>query len=180
MTDQVWGQFPAPGAVRFERLLPGPIERVWSYLADSDLRGQWLAPGLLESRAGGSLELSFRHSELSPQHEDPPEGREGDGTRKVLRCEVLEIDPPHRLCFTWGAEAGASVVLFELTPVGADVRLLITQSGLSPEHRVGVSNGWHTHLAILEDRANGRVPAAFWAIWKTLGGAYAERSQLQP
>ena len=32
-------------AVRFERLLPGPIERVWSYLTDSEKRGKWLASG---------------------------------------------------------------------------------------------------------------------------------------
>ena len=28
--------------VRFERLLPGPIERVWEYLTDGDKRATWL------------------------------------------------------------------------------------------------------------------------------------------
>jgi hypothetical protein len=30
-------------AVRFERLLPGPIERVWDYLTKPDLQKTWLA-----------------------------------------------------------------------------------------------------------------------------------------
>ena len=29
--------------VRFERLLPGPIERVWEYLTKPDLQRAWLA-----------------------------------------------------------------------------------------------------------------------------------------
>jgi hypothetical protein len=29
--------------VRFERLLPGPIERVWDHLTDPDLRQTWMA-----------------------------------------------------------------------------------------------------------------------------------------
>ena len=31
--------------VRFERLLPGPIERVWQYLTDGDKRAKWLCGG---------------------------------------------------------------------------------------------------------------------------------------
>ena len=77
MTRESWGQFPAPGTVRFERRLPGPIERVWSYFADSELRGQWLAPGPLQARVGGTLELGFKHSELSPEPYDAPDGRGG-------------------------------------------------------------------------------------------------------
>ena len=35
----------APNTVRIQRLLPGPMERVWAYLTDSELRRQWLAAG---------------------------------------------------------------------------------------------------------------------------------------
>ena len=38
----------APGTVRIERLLPGPIGRIWSYLTESDKRSQWLAAGNME------------------------------------------------------------------------------------------------------------------------------------
>ena len=30
-------------ALRFERLLPGPIERVWAYLTESEMRAKWLS-----------------------------------------------------------------------------------------------------------------------------------------
>jgi uncharacterized protein YndB with AHSA1/START domain len=35
-------------AVRFERLLPGPIERVWDYLTKPDLQRTWLAESATE------------------------------------------------------------------------------------------------------------------------------------
>ena len=38
-----YGELIEPATVRIERMLPGPIERVWDYLTDSDLRAQWLA-----------------------------------------------------------------------------------------------------------------------------------------
>ena len=31
--------------VRFERDLAGPIERVWAYLTESDLKATWIGPG---------------------------------------------------------------------------------------------------------------------------------------
>ena len=33
------------GDIRFERLLPGPIETVWEFLVDGRKRGEWLAQG---------------------------------------------------------------------------------------------------------------------------------------
>ena len=29
-------QFPAPGEIRIMRTLPGPIERIWTYLTDPE------------------------------------------------------------------------------------------------------------------------------------------------
>ena len=37
-----YGELLDESTVRFERLLPGPIDRVWSYLTKSDKRAQWL------------------------------------------------------------------------------------------------------------------------------------------
>ena len=42
-----YGTITEAGAIRFERLLPGPIERVWAYLTDppsagpGSRRGRW-------------------------------------------------------------------------------------------------------------------------------------------
>ena len=39
-----YGIVTEAGAVRFERLLPGPIERVWAYLTDPDKRASGSRP----------------------------------------------------------------------------------------------------------------------------------------
>jgi len=38
--------------VRLERLLPGPIERVWAYLTEADKRATWFAGGMFDLRVG--------------------------------------------------------------------------------------------------------------------------------
>ena len=53
-----FGKLVNPHTVVFERLLPGPIERVWAYLTESDLRRQWLAAGEMEMKVGTPVELT--------------------------------------------------------------------------------------------------------------------------
>jgi uncharacterized protein YndB with AHSA1/START domain len=60
-----FGTFTKPGTVRLERLLPGPIERIWAYLTEPDKRAVWLAGGPMELRVGGRVELQFHHADLS-------------------------------------------------------------------------------------------------------------------
>ena len=43
-----YGTLIEPATLKIQRLLPGPIERVWAYLTESDLRRQWLAAGPME------------------------------------------------------------------------------------------------------------------------------------
>lgn len=56
-----------------ERMLPGPIGRVWEYLTDADKREQWLATGEMDLRVGGKVELVFNHDNITPYDEKPPE-----------------------------------------------------------------------------------------------------------
>ena len=53
-----------PSTVRLERLLPGPVERVWAYLVESDKRATWLAAGEFDLRVGGKIELIFDNDKL--------------------------------------------------------------------------------------------------------------------
>ena len=48
-----YGAQTAPDTIEIQRLLPGPIERVWAYLTESDLRRRWLAAGEMGLQAGG-------------------------------------------------------------------------------------------------------------------------------
>lgn len=161
------GTFTGPGTLRFERLLPGPIERVWAYLTESDKKGLWLASGDIEPRVGGLVELKFRHSELSNTDDPIPEKYKHmeDGT--FFTGRVTEWEPPRLLSYTWGEPTGEeSLVTFTLKPKGENVLLVLTHRRLGddPTILISVSSGWHTHLGILTDRLNGNEPQGFWSV----------------
>jgi len=166
-----------PWAIRFERVLPGPIERVWAYLTEPEKRGKWFASGPMELRAGGRVELHFKHSDLSPRAEPAPDRYkqyEGGHTSygRVTRCE-----PPRLLSFMWGEEVGDdSEVTFELTPHGEDVLLVLTHRRLgNRETMTSVASGWHTHLGVLVDHLNGREPRPFWSTLAQIEAEYEKR-----
>jgi len=147
-----------PGTFRLERLLPGPIERVWSYLIDPAMRQLWFADGPLDLRIGGALQLQFRFADLTA--EPLPRGQEAECTLigTVTRCE-----PPNVLSYTWGSGANASEVTFELTPRGAEVLLVVTHTKLADiQTMIRVASGWHAHLAILIGVLGGPRGAPFW------------------
>jgi len=158
-----YGVATGPGTVRLERVLPGPIERVWAYLTEPEKRGKWLASGAMELRVGGQVELVFNHSELSGEKTPPDEYKKYESCSfshgRVTRCE-----PPRLLSYTWGDAPGEkSEVTFELSASGKDVRLIVTHRWLRDRgEMVGVASGWHSHLGILDDQLNGREPRPFW------------------
>ena len=83
--------------VELRRLLPGPIERCWAWLTDSELRRQWLAAGDMEMKAG-AFEFVWRNDELT----DPPGQRpEGFSAENRTQMRMIEVDPPHSLTFEW-------------------------------------------------------------------------------
>lgn len=58
-SNDEYAKFTAPGEVRLVRTLPGPIERVWEFLVDSDKRARWFAGGPMEPRTGGKIGSFF-------------------------------------------------------------------------------------------------------------------------
>lgn len=163
--------------VRFERVLPGPIERVWAYLTESEKRGRWLASGPMELHVGGPVELNFRHADLTSQVERPPDkySKCADGFTTYGR--VTRCDPPRLLSYTWDERSGAaSEVTFELTPQGEEVLLVLTHRRLGDRATMlSVAGGWHTHLGILIDHLNGRDPRPFWSTHARLEAEYERR-----
>jgi len=165
--------------IRFVRILPGPIERVWDYLWDGKKRGEWFASGAMPTQVGEKFEMRFKHSELSPHQATPPEKFiEMDKTGHISTNILLACEPPRRLVFTFGPETrGTSEVEFRLDPeAGGKVRFTLTHSKIPDrQYMVDVSGGWHSHLAVLEERANGRTPPAFWDVWRIHDGIYDKR-----
>lgn len=154
------GVVTGPGTVRFERLLPGPIERVWAYLTEPEKRAKWLAGGPMELKAGGKVELRFHHADLSAEKTPPEKYRKVEGG-VTAHGHVTRCEPPRVLAITWGDDT--SEVVFELTPKGRNVLLVLTHRRLpSREEMQSVGGGWHSHLGILEDVLGEREPRPFW------------------
>lgn len=175
MTD--YAVVTAPGTVHIERLLPGPIERIWAYLTESDKRGQWFASGDAELKAGGRIELIFRNSDLTRNDDPAPAKYAREAGEVSMAGRITQCEPPHLLAFTWGDES-ASEVRFELTERGNKVLLAITHTGLDAfDARISIAGGWHTHLGILADRLEGREPEGFWRTHTRLEAEYAKRLQ---
>jgi uncharacterized protein YndB with AHSA1/START domain len=173
-----YGVVVEPGTVRFRRLLPGPIERVWAYLTESDKRAQWLAAGEMEPRVGASVELRFDHASLSSHKEPVPDRFKEGGCGDATRHEVIRCDPPRLLSLTWGGGAdGPSEVTFELTAQADKVLLVLTHRRLAGRTMmVDVASGWHSHLAMLTERLNGQEPAAsFWSIFSAANAEYEKQ-----
>ncbi|SEL52675.1 Uncharacterized conserved protein YndB, AHSA1/START domain [Pseudoxanthomonas sp. GM95] len=175
-TDADYGVLTAPDTVRVERLLPGPITRVWRYLTEPDLRAQWFAGGPMAPHPGGAVALVFKNSELT-EHDDPAPAKYARQAGTVHSSgTITDFDPPHLLGFLWGEGEDASHVRFELSERGEQVRLVVIHSRLSSAGMIlSVSGGWHTHLDILGDCIAGRTPEGFWRKHTRLEAEYAKR-----
>ena len=92
-----------PQTIRFERLLPGPIERVWEYLTQPDLQRTWLAEsagdfsGVARCRPHRSIEYSMPDSSIVSLELEP----RGAKVRLVLT---------HRRFPAWLAGTGTVLV----------------------------------------------------------------------
>jgi uncharacterized protein YndB with AHSA1/START domain len=165
-----YGTLIEPTTLKIQRLLPGPIERVWAYLTESDLRRQWLASGAMEMKAGTEFELVWRNDELT----DPPGKRPpGFGAENRQQCRMTELDPPRKLAFAW---PGVGDVAFELEPQGKDVLLTVTHRRV-PNRNIllNVAGGWHMHLDVLVARMTGTKPGPFWDGFTRLHDDYERR-----
>jgi uncharacterized protein YndB with AHSA1/START domain len=169
-TPDAYGALTEPATLKIQRLLPGPIERVWAYLTESDLRRQWLAAGEMEMKVGAPVELVWRNDELTnPPGQRPP----GFPDEHRMQSQITELDPPRKLAITWGSTGSVS---FELEPKGNNVLLTVIHRRVTDRATLlNVSGGWHMHLDTLVARMTGKEPAPFWEGWNRLKKEYERR-----
>ena len=108
MNDDARATLVKPSTIRFERLLPGPIERVWAYLTESAKRATWLAAGEFELRMGGKIELIFENDKLS---DDTPKG----GGARRFEGRITRLEPLRALGHTWGWDGKETEILSRCT-----------------------------------------------------------------
>lgn len=150
-----FGVFPDPRTVRFERVLPAPVELVWRYLTERELAADWFAEAEIEPREGGEVELRIVVGQV-------PE-REFSG--HVARGTVRKWRPPRTLAYTWNDEnASGALLTFGLEPRG-DGTLLVLTHGSQPDGSEGFlapnAAGWHAFLDVLDARLRGERPRPF-------------------
>jgi uncharacterized protein YndB with AHSA1/START domain len=149
-------------AIRLERVLDAPVETVWRYLTEAELRSRWFMGGT-DVTGVGEFELLVDHDNLSTDKVPYPESYEcfkgATWTEKVTR-----FDPPRLLETTFqGGKNGT--VIYELFPMGDRTRLVLTHSGIvSPVGAQDFGSGWTSHLAVLEEKLAGRSVKNFWAL----------------
>ena len=104
--------------IQREILIPQPREQVWRALTDSTALAEWMFPNDFVPRVGHHFTFQV-----------PPNPKARfDGL--VVRCEVLECEPPSRLAFSWSAGGlEGTRVSFRLEPDGDGTRLLFEHSG---------------------------------------------------
>ena len=126
-------------------------ETVWEFLVDPDKATSWMGQkATFEAQPGG-----LYRCEVIPGH--------------TARGEFVELDPPHRLVFTWGWEKsgndenpvppGSSTIEVELAPEDDGTSLRFVHRDLpGTEAAESHAHGWDHYLPRLEIAAAGADP----------------------
>lgn len=131
-------------SVVVEREFAHPPEKIWRALTQPHLIEEWLMKNNFSPAVGHRFNLRS-----SPRPD----------INITLDCQVLEVDPPKTLSYTWNhAHPDASynlrsVVTFTLTPTPTGTRLRMEQVGFRPEQKQaygGARAGWQHFFGRLE------------------------------
>lgn len=174
INNQAPGRFTSPGEVRIVRLLPGPIERVWTYLTDPEKRARWFAGGPMEPKVGGKMELFFHHKNIVPDEVPPEAHKQVQDPGFKMPGTVLRWEPPHVLSYTFDED---SDVTFELTVQGGEVQLVLTHRARGEDRPFlsGYASGWHVHLLHLIALLENAPRPPFWPLHAQLKAEYEKQ-----
>lgn len=135
-------------SVERELAIDASPETVWQFLVDPDKATRWMGQqASFDARPGGEYRVA-----VIPGH--------------TASGEFVELDPPRRLVFTWGWEAGkdganavppgSSTIEIELLPNGDGTTLKFSHRDLpSAEAAESHAHGWDHYLQRLVVAAGG-------------------------
>jgi uncharacterized protein YndB with AHSA1/START domain len=123
--------------VRIDELLPHPVEVVWEALTDASSISDWLmATDDFRPEIGARFRMKTGNLSASGW----------------VEAEVLELDPPRRMVWSWTAarNAAPTSVTFELVPDGEGTRLTLTHAGqIDPVVGARLAEGWPGRIELL-------------------------------
>lgn len=133
---------------------PHPPEDVWECLTNADLIGQWLMPNDFKAVPGHKFRF----------HSKPRVKMGWDG---IVYCEVTEVVPMKRLCYTWkgGPRPGVynldTLLVWTLTPKDNGTELVLEHKGFE---------GWKNFIAslIMEKGWKNKIAKRFEEIVKQI------------
>ena len=140
-------------ALRYERLLPHPPEKVWRAITESENLRHWFPADIVgERRAGARVSMPFwpesveqAPAEMAAAGIDPDD--------PTLPGEIRSWSPPRLFELIWGDSDGTHDVLrFELQPESDSTRLVFTTwlGEPGPAGHAGTGAGYHLCLDKLE------------------------------
>ena len=96
-----YGKLINPTTLQFERMLPGPIDRVWEHLVDDTKRALWFAGGPTDLVPNGKMELVFNNSHFSSVPDPTPEKYKEYGDGYISFATIVEFNEPNLLVINW-------------------------------------------------------------------------------
>jgi glutathione S-transferase len=146
MTDKTKSVITSDDAVVAEIQISAPPDRVFQALTDPAQLMLWFN--------NASCPVKFWEIDARPGGRYLYETRKGSvvvNNVSEFKChgEILEIDPPRLLVYTWiaswhGDKSRRTIVRWELSPEGNGTRVKVTHSGLADESaaRKDYAGGW--------------------------------------
>jgi uncharacterized protein YndB with AHSA1/START domain len=106
-----------------------PIEKVWLALTDAKTLAKWIVANDFKPVVGHKFQ--FRT--------DPTEWWDG-----IINSEVLEVDEPHKLTYTWVSGGISTTVTWTLQHSDGTTHLHLEQAGFESEDQAfkGAKYGW--------------------------------------
>ena len=134
--------------IEIERVYPHAINDVWAAITTNEGISEWLLETTsFKPEVGHRFEMTCKND---------------DGSIDVYRCQVLAIEPPHRMLWSWvlaGKEdQGLTEVEYRLETTGTGTHVTLLHRGDRDQATIDrFKSGWQLKLDLLAQTLNERA-----------------------
>ncbi len=127
--------------------IPHPPAKVWRALTEPELLAAWLMENDIRAVVGHCFNF----------HSKPMGSWDG-----IVHCEVLTVDAPHLLRYSWRGGDLDTVLTFTLTATPSGTRLSLAHTGFVLPKNVfafeAMGKGWRGHVGARITEIFGTIP----------------------